>query len=327
MVLLLTLVGRPFFGTTGVLLAVAVSLIMLSTGGRLSPHWILRAHRARPIAPREAPWLFQTLQELARRADLPRMPALYMVPSASMNAFAVGTQREAAIGVTRGLLTQLDRRQLAGVLAHEVSHIAHRDLFILGLASTLQRLTQSLSTVGQILFFFAALAMAFSGGPALPVLPLILLIVAPVLSALLQLALSRTREFDADLGAARLTGDPDGLALALRRLEYSAGGWWRRIFLPHRNDEITPLLRTHPPTAERVARLQALRAPEDGPIRQSAPLPPRFSTPRPVRVDPFRTAWPLTPVILGPRRSPYRPTAPRHRRAYELEVLARLFNP
>lgn len=265
MVTLLAWIGRLFFGTAGVVLAV-VAVTALFTLGRVSPHWTLRMHRAQPIAPRRAPGLHGLIRELSARADLRAAPDLYLVPSPAMNAFAVGNTSESAIGVTQGLLANLDRRQLAGVLAHEISHIRHKDLWVMGLAQLLGSMTRSLSVIGQLMLLLAAPAILL-GGFQVPWATLLLLIAAPSASALLQLALSRTREFEADLGAARLTGDPLALASALDRLEARQGGWWQAFFPVARRRE-SSLLDSHPATAERVSRLRSLvQSPRRIPVR------------------------------------------------------------
>jgi heat shock protein HtpX len=174
-----------------------------------------------------------------------------------VNAFAVGSPEHSAIGITAGLLRGLDRRELAGVLAHEISHIRRRDTWVMSLADLITRATHGLSVIGQVLLLlnFPLLLM---GALTVPWTAVLLLILAPTLSGLLQLALSRAREYDADLGAVELTGDPRGLASALGRLERLNAGWIERIFLPGRRVPDPSLLRTHPSTAERIRRLHEL---------------------------------------------------------------------
>jgi heat shock protein HtpX len=194
------------------------------------------------------------------------VPRLYYVPSAMLNAFAVGSPRDAAIALTDGILRHLDLRELTGVLAHEISHVRNRDLWLMNLADLTGRLTRMMSLLGFGLLIIG-LPMWLGGAGHLPWLLLPLLMFAPQLTVLLQLALSRSREFDADLDAAGLTGDPAGLASALVKLERHQRGLWERILLPgHRLPEPS-LLRSHPPTEERIARLAALSgaAAEPGP--------------------------------------------------------------
>jgi heat shock protein HtpX len=209
---------------------------------------------ARPLSVHEAPQLHHLVQDLARRSNLLRAPQLYYVPNGMMNAFSVGSQDSAAIGITDGLLRGLSRRELAGVLAHEITHIRHNDVRVMGLADLISRTTGLLSTLGQMLLF-VNLPLLLIGRSPVSWWAVALLVSAPTLSRLLQLALSRTREFDADLGAARLTGDPAALASALHKMAYQEAGIWRQILLPGRRVPDPSLLRTHPETGERVRRL------------------------------------------------------------------------
>jgi heat shock protein HtpX len=210
------------------------------------------------IGPNSAPALWSAVARLAERARLPARPALYYVPSGMLNAFAVGNPRQSAIAVTDGLIRQLSFRELVGVLAHEMSHIRSNDLWVMGLADMFSRATSLLSLMGLILLFMN-LPLVLFGVATINWLAIVLLIFAPTLSALAQLALSRNREYDADLNAVRLTGDPDGLASALAKIERVQGGWLERIFMPGRGVPDPSLLRTHPETPQRIGRLMALK--------------------------------------------------------------------
>lgn len=290
MLALLAVIGGLFFDTPGVTLALVAGLALF-TLGRVSPHWALKVHRARPLPVNQAPDLYRLVSLLARRANLRSTPHLYLVPSPGLNAFAVGDAEESAIGVTRGLLAQLDHRELAGVLAHEISHVRSHDLWVMGLARLIGSLTRGLSTLGQVLLLLSLPAILL-GGAHVPWAALLLLLTAPVLSSLLFLALSRTRELEADLGAARLTGDPMGLASALARLEAHQGGWWRMIFpMPRRTQ--ASLIDSHPATAERIARLRSLL--DHRPVPRQRPIewiPRAAPATVPVRlVDHGPVAW------------------------------------
>jgi heat shock protein HtpX len=214
------------------------------------------------------------LQRLAARAGLAHLPRLYYIRSSLLNAFAVGSRESAAIGITDGLLRTLNQRELAGVLAHELSHIRNNDLWIMSLADLMSRLTSLMSWLGQFLLILN-LPVLMMGGVAVPWLLVLTLIFAPTVMALLQLALSRAREYDADLDAASITGDPQGLASALAKLERYQGRYWEEILLPGRRIPEPSLLRTHPPTKERIARLMALyeaaETPAFPPIQIQAP--------------------------------------------------------
>lgn len=262
MVGLLSLIGWLVAGEVGVMMALGGGAASLAFSPRLSPGLVLRLYRARPLAAEQVPALYEVLAAIARRAELPRVPRLYYLPSASLNAIAVGRPAESAIALTDGILRRLDLRELAGVLAHEVSHLANRDLLVMGLGEMVVRLTRLLSTTGLVLLMISLPAFLAEG--ALPPLLLIgLLVFAPTLGVLLQLALARTREFDADGQAVALTGDPEGLAAALAKLERFQGRRWEEIFLPMGRGQEPSWLRTHPETAERIRRLLEMRAPAE----------------------------------------------------------------
>lgn len=264
---LLGLLGWILAGPDGLVWSATVGALALWASPRVSPRLVLALYGAREIQAGQAPELYALVKELACRAGLPQMPRLYYVPSRVPNAFTVGARGNGAVTLTDGLLRSLALRELAGVLAHEIAHIRNNDLRVMGLADAVNRLTAFLSTVGQLLVVFM-LPFALIGAVEFPVLPLAVLVLAPLASSVLELALSRTREYDADAAAAELTGDPEGLALALAKLERSRERWSARIFLPVADPA---LLRTHPPTPERIQRLLALVPRYES--RFSAPFP------------------------------------------------------
>ena len=223
----------------------------------IPPTAVMSFYGARRLDPRTVPELGRVLSLLAERADLPSVPALYYLPSTTMNAFAVGSRNQAVVGMTDGLLRRLDLREIAGVLAHEVSHIRNNDLRIMGLADLLTRMTTVMSYIGMFLLVLN-LPLLATGGTPISFLAVLLLIFAPTIGSLLQLGLSRAREYDADLDAAGLTGDPVGLARALKKFERYQGRFWEELVLPGRRIPEPSLLRTHPPIEERVRRLLEL---------------------------------------------------------------------
>jgi len=266
----------------------SVAIVVGALGGLLlapgiPKHVLLRAYGAQRLSRRDFPEEVAVLAELARRAGLPRAPELYYIPSRLPNAFAMGRAEDSVICLSDGLLRLMDLRELAGVLAHEVAHVANRDLWIMGLADAMSRAVSLASWIGQLLLLLN-LPLILVGVAHVPWQVPILLIVSPLIMALLQLALSRTREYAADRAGAQLAGDPEGLASALRKLERRAGQAWEEMFLPGRRIPEPSLLRTHPPTDERVRRLRALSprrrpAAAESPVRvpRSAPVaPPRF---------------------------------------------------
>lgn len=287
MAVLAWLIVSAIAGPETTLMIVAGSLLGLALSSSIPKQYLLNAYGARRISGRELPELVSIVAELSRRAGLPRVPELYYVPSQLPNAFAMGSPDDSVICVTDGLLRLMNRRELAGVLAHEVTHIVNRDLWIMGLADSMSRAVSMASWLGQMVLLIN-LPLILAGAAYVPWQVPLVLIFSPTLMALLQLALSRTREYDADRGGAELTGDPEGLASALLKLERRTGRLWEEMFLPGRRIPEPSLLRTHPPTEERVRRLRELKVPPRPPITGEEPLRlPRFPSPRAPRFGPW----------------------------------------
>lgn len=284
-ILLLAVCAYVFAGTAGIVWAAILGSLSLWTSARMSPDIILRLYRARPLGMADFPEGNTLIRRLAARADLPAVPDLYYVPSNLMNAFAVGRPDDAAIAVTDGLLRHLTPREFAAVLAHEMSHVRNEDLKVMALADMVSRMTSLMSSVGLFTLFLYFPAM-LAQGERVPWLGIALLMAAPTIGALLQLALSRAREYEADLDAVGLTGDPHGLASALLKLERSQGRMWE-MMLPGGRVPQPSVLRSHPKTSERVNRLLSLEP--DQRTRQGPPDGP--------------PVWPsgTVPVIPGPR--------------------------
>ena len=256
----LALLGWILWGGDGVFWLLIAGLLLVLLNPALSPRLIMRMYRASPLSPQQAPVLYAALEELARRADLSALPQIYYIPSRIINAFALGDRRQAAIALSDGLIKRLNTREIISVLAHEISHVRHNDMWVMGIADLFTRTTNLLSLFGQFLLLLNLPLLLFYDY-TINWFAILLLIFAPSLSALMQLALSRTREYDADLNAARLTGDPAGLASALAKIEQYQGRFFERVFLPGRRNPEPSLLRTHPPTEERIARLMELQIP------------------------------------------------------------------
>ncbi len=285
----LGLLGWLLWGGQGVVVLLTVGVIGVLFNPSISPQLVMRLYGASPLDPNQVPELWAVLARLTDRAELPKRPELYYLPSRMLNAFAVGAPDHAAIAISDGLLRQLSMRELTGVLAHEVSHIRSNDLWVMGLADIFSRTTSLLSLIGQFLLILN-LPLVILSDVSINWFAIGLLVFAPNLSALAQLALSRTREYDADLNAVRLTGDPEGLSAALAKIEHLQGGWWERILLPGRRVPEPSLLRTHPATQERIARIMALKPEGSG---------PRIFTAQPeVELGPFVGR----PVMRLPRR-------------------------
>jgi heat shock protein HtpX len=230
----------------------------------------MRMFRAKPVDPKRGGEIVYIVQALSERAGLSAMPRVYIIPSPTLNAFAVGTPSNYTLGVTEGLLGRLNYRELAGVLAHEITHVRNNDIWVMSLADILSRFTRSMAFFAIILFFVSVPATLIAGTP-MPWAAIAILYFAPALSNLLQLALSRSREYDADLGAAALTGDPEGIASALSKLERYQGRVWEDIFMPGPRIPLPSVLRTHPNTSERIARLMALRKSQPAPFLFPSP--------------------------------------------------------
>ena len=255
--------------------ALGMVVVLYLANPAASPRLVMMLYPGRVLQPDEAPHQYAILAELARRAGLPRVPRLYYVPSSVMNAFATGRRDDAMVALSDGLLRRLHLREQAGVLAHEVSHVANGDLAVMAFADLVSRITGSFGLFGQILLLLS-LPAALVTDVGVPWLALAILLAAPTLSALVQLALSRNREYEADLSAAELTGDPAGLASALEKLERYQGRFWEQILMPGRRVPDPSLLRTHPETADRIERLLAL---VPRPSRSGLPLAEDASVP------------------------------------------------
>jgi heat shock protein HtpX len=239
--------------------AVAVLVIAVAVSApHLSAETLMRFYTAR-LVPADDSQLSSLVDVLAWRAGLTHRPDLYLIPSLTLNAFAAGTAEKPAIAVSEGLVRRLTLRELAGVLAHEMSHIRNGDLWIMGLADVAARVVQSFSYLAFALAVFNA-ATYVRGGEMVSWVAIALMYLTPAVINVIQLALSRAREFEADRLAAAITGDPLALASALRRVERYTGHFWEDLTppVPARRVPQPSLLRTHPPADQRVARLVAL---------------------------------------------------------------------
>ena len=257
MAILLGLIGYLLFGTIGLVLLVVGGIFFVSAGPRVTPKLVLRMYKAKPVAVEEDTQLFAIVEELTKRAGLARIPKLFYIPSQMINAFATGTRDNALIGVTDGILRALDGKEITAVLAHEMSHIKNNDIKVMGMADTIMRVTHLLSGIGKILLI-VNLPLILAGKGSFSWLAVALLIFAPNIATMLQLGLSRAREYDADVGAVDLTKDPHSLASALQKLEKLHAGLLQKIVLPGRKVPEPSLLRTHPHTEDRIERLQMM---------------------------------------------------------------------
>lgn len=239
-------------GATGAVLALGAVLVLSVAGPSLPSHAAMRLYGAIPLHPAQVPGLYRELAHLADRAALPVTPRLYRLRTATPAAFTVGSRADPAIAVSDGMLYLLGGRERTGVLAHEVAHIASGDVTLMRLSDLLRRFTAFLCNAGLIALLLLALLVP---GTIVPIGAVLLLAAAPFGLGLLQLAVSRGREFAADAAAARLTGDPQALASALHKLEQVNRWSLQRVLGQLSGFEVPSCLRTHPETGERIARL------------------------------------------------------------------------
>jgi heat shock protein HtpX len=227
---------------------------------------VLRMYNAREVDAASSPYLYNMVAELAQRAQLP-MPRVYIIDEAQPNAFATGRNPEnAAVAATTGIIQLLSARELRGVMAHELAHVKNRDILISTISATV---AGAISALAQFGMFFGG-GRDSEGRPANPVLGIVVAILAPIAAMLIQMAISRTREFGADREGAVISGDPEALASALAKIDAYARGipmptaeahpetGQMMIMNPLSGGGLRGLFSTHPATEERIARLRAL---------------------------------------------------------------------
>ncbi|MDX1694069.1 MAG: zinc metalloprotease HtpX [Ketobacteraceae bacterium] len=245
--------GSWLFGPDFAFIAVVMGMAGLLFAPAVSTSMLMKAYNASPLTYESAPELNEITRQISKRAGLRNTPELYYVPVGTMNAFATGNRHSGAIGLSHGLLQNLSLEEIAGVLAHEISHIRYNDTRVMAVAETFGNITRTLSLMGQITLLFS-LPMILMGMIQISLIPLILIILAPTLAALIQLAISRRREFQADMSSAELLGTPEPLIRALAKLDRQ-NSYWERFY---RASSDNSLLRTHPKTGERIAALRSL---------------------------------------------------------------------
>jgi heat shock protein HtpX len=258
-------IGQLMGGQAGMMLALVVALGMNFFSYWFSDKMVLKMYRARQVDAQSAPRFYAMVQELAQKAELP-MPKVYLIDEAAPNAFATGRNpANAAVAATTGIINVLSERELRGVMAHELAHVKHRDILISTISATM---AGAISMLANFAMFFGG--RDNEGRPANPIVGIAVAILAPLAASLIQMAISRAREFEADRGGAEISGDPQALASALQKIQRYAQGMpmeaaerhpetaQMMIMNPLSAGGLKGLFSTHPATEERVARLMAM---------------------------------------------------------------------
>jgi len=263
---LLVTAGGALGGEGGMVMAFLFALVMNGVSYWFSDKIVLRMYGAKEIGLEEAPKLHRIVQELTLRAKMP-MPKLYLIPQEAPNAFATGRdERHAAVAVTEGILRILDERELRGVLAHELSHIKNRDILVGTIAAAMAGAISMLANIAHWGMIFGGRGNDDREGGH-PIVALAMIIIAPLAAMLVQMAISRSREFGADATGAAISGDPLSLANALKKLQQAAervpmeaNPATAHMFIvnPLTGGGLMTLFSTHPPMEERISRLEEM---------------------------------------------------------------------
>ncbi len=261
---LLVMAGGTMGGEGGMMIALFIALAMNGVSYWFSDKIVLRMYGAQEIGAEQAPQLHRMVQELAIQGRMP-MPKLYLIPQEAPNAFATGrNEKHAAVAVTEGILRILDERELRGVLAHELSHIKNRDILIGTIAATMAGAISMLANMAHWGMIFGGRSSDDREGGH-PIVALLMIIIAPLAAMLVQMAISRSREFGADATGATISGDPSSLANALRKLHrgaelipMEANPATAHMFIvnPLTGGGLMTLFSTHPNVEERIRRLE-----------------------------------------------------------------------
>jgi heat shock protein HtpX len=261
-------VGGLLGGRSGMMMAFVFALIMNFVSYWFSDKIVLKMYGAQPIGEAEAPAVHRIVRNLATRAGIP-MPKLYLIPSEAPNAFATGRNpQHAAVAVTHGIMRIMDETELEGVLAHELSHVLNRDILISTVAATVAGAISMLANMAQWGLMFGGARHDDEGRGTNPIALILTVILAPLAAMLIQMAVSRSREYQADASGAQLTRNPNGLASALTKLGQAsrmvpmdANPATAHLFIvnPLSGRAMMNLFATHPPLEERIARLRAMR--------------------------------------------------------------------
>jgi heat shock protein HtpX len=265
---MLVLIGGAIGGQQGMVVAFGLAVVMNFASYWFSDKIVLAAYGAKPIEESQAPRLYAIVRRLATRAGIP-IPRVYLIASDTPNAFATGRNpQHAAVAVTEGIMRILDEDELEGVLAHELAHVANRDVLISTIAATLAGAITYLAHMAQWAAIFGGRRGDDEEGGTNPITAIMLAVLAPIAAMLVQVAVSRAREYQADASGARFAGRTAGLVNALRKLQIAnqvapmdASPATAHLFIvnPLSGQSLMKLFSTHPPLEERIARLQAMR--------------------------------------------------------------------
>lgn len=267
---LFVVIGNALGGQTGMFIAFGLAIAMNFFSYWFSDKIVLKMYGANEVTEREAPELHSMVRNLAMRAGLP-MPKVYLIPNDQPNAFATGRNPEnSAVAVTEGIRRILSRDELAGVIGHELAHIKHRDILIGTIAATIAGAISMIANIAQFSMLFGGGRSDDEEGGTNPIAALVSIIVAPIAAMLIQMAISRAREYMADEEGARIAGNPRSLSNALRKLHNAAqqipmdatpATAHMFIVSPFSGGgAILSLFSTHPPMEKRIARLESLRS-------------------------------------------------------------------
>lgn len=258
-------IGSVLGGQQGMAIALVVALGMNFFSYWFSDKMVLKMYNAQEVDASSAPQFYGMVRELAAKAELP-MPKVYLINEDAPNAFATGRNpQNAAVAATTGILRVLSERELRGVMAHELAHVKHRDILISTISATM---AGAISMLANFAMFFGG--RGSDGRPANPIAGILVMLLAPLAASLIQMAISRAREFEADRGGAEISGDPQALASALQKIQHYAQGIpleaaerhpetaQMMIMNPLSGGGLRGLFSTHPATEERVAKLMAM---------------------------------------------------------------------
>ncbi|NOY63790.1 MAG: zinc metalloprotease HtpX [Nitrospirae bacterium] len=259
--------GGALGGKTGMTIAIIFAGMMNFFAYWFSDRVVLAMYRAKEVTEAEAPELYSIVRRLAQKANIP-MPRVYIINAEQPNAFATGrSPKHAAVAVTTGIMNILTPEELSGVIGHELAHIKHRDILISTVAATIAGAISYLAQMAQWALIFGGFRGDDDEGGN-PIVALLMMIIAPIVALIVQMAISRSREFAADAGGARIAGNPRYLASALRKLEWAsqkvpmnnANPATSHLFIvnPLSGKSLVKLFSTHPPIEERIARLEAM---------------------------------------------------------------------